>query len=241
MTIKEVVSLLQKEQQYNLPSRFHCRAIMVKNIAQYCDLLSELKKIANVRVVKTDEIFSGADVMPAYQNLEAERYQNEWIILTGVSEYLRLFSKNEVSDQRFGALWNFKSPSSSTGRIIIPLWGCGMQWFDSALNLNGDLRQEDYYYDCTDNNFSEPILDLLVLSRKFEQYTSQIEAEKGNLIIGLRDWFEYWENPSRMNTQFVLLTKQSKEITPTNGTISIRVMNDIMFKGALRGGNGDLP
>ena len=67
MTIKEVVSVLQKEKLNNLPSRFPCRAIMVKTIEQYCQLLSELKKISDIRVIKANEIFSNADVMPNTQ------------------------------------------------------------------------------------------------------------------------------------------------------------------------------
>ena len=63
------------------------------------------------------------------------------------SEYLRLFSKKEQLDRRFASLWSYQAPASSTGRIIIPLWGCEAQWFDSALNLTGDLRQQDFYYD----------------------------------------------------------------------------------------------
>ena len=75
MTIKEAVSILQKEKLNNLPSRFPCRAIMVNTVEQYCQLLSELKKISDIRVVKTNEIFSSADVMPKYLNLSAAAYR----------------------------------------------------------------------------------------------------------------------------------------------------------------------
>lgn len=71
MTIKEVVSILQKEKLNNLPSRFPCRAIMVKTVEQYCQLLSELKKISDIRVIKTNEIFSSADVK-AYYSLDCD-------------------------------------------------------------------------------------------------------------------------------------------------------------------------
>ena len=57
MTIQQVVALLQQEKQANLPSRYPCRAIMVKNVEQYCQLLSELKKISDIRVVQSSEIF----------------------------------------------------------------------------------------------------------------------------------------------------------------------------------------
>ena len=147
MTIKEVVSGFQREKQEAVTSRFPCRAIMVKNVKQYCELLSELKKISDIRIVQVSELFSNADVMPCFENLKAPQYQNQWVILTGISEYLRLFSKKEQLDRRFASLWSYQAPASSTRRIIIPLWGCEAQWFDSALNLTGDLRQQDFYYD----------------------------------------------------------------------------------------------
>lgn len=79
MTINEVVSVLQKEKLNNLPSRFPCRAIMVKTVEQYCQLLSELKKISDIRVVKSSEIFSSADVMPQYSNLTSATYHDDWV------------------------------------------------------------------------------------------------------------------------------------------------------------------
>ena len=71
-----VSSILQKEKLNNLPSRFPCRAIMVNTVEQYCQLLSELKKISDIRVVKTNEIFSSADVMPvSYTHLDVYKRQ----------------------------------------------------------------------------------------------------------------------------------------------------------------------
>ena len=82
MTIKEVVAGFQREKQEAVASRFPCRAIMVKNIRQYCELLSELKKISDIRTVQVSELFSNADVMPRFENLKDPQYQNQWIILT---------------------------------------------------------------------------------------------------------------------------------------------------------------
>ncbi|MBR4291497.1 MAG: BREX-4 system phosphatase PglZ [Oscillospiraceae bacterium] len=228
MTIKNVVAGLQKEKQEAIASRFPCRAIMVKNVAQYCKLLSELKKISDIRIVKSSELFSNMDVMPKYEKLKAAKYQNEWLILTGVSEYLRLFSKKEAIDRRFASLWSYQAPASSTGRIIIPLWGCEAQWFDSALNLSGDVRQQDFYFDCSDPNENEQNLNLLVLSGVFDQYITKLDAIKGDLKIGLQDWFEYWEDPASDGEEFVLLTKRCNSVQTTNGSVSIHVVKDTL-------------
>ena len=122
MTIQEVVAMLKKEKQTSVPSRFPCRVIMVRNIQQYCDLLSELRKLNDVQFVPTQELFSNIDVMPKYENLKNECYRKKWVVLTGVSEYLRLFFKSEQTDRRFAGLWSYQAPASSIGRILIPLW-----------------------------------------------------------------------------------------------------------------------
>ena len=239
MTIKEAVSVLQQEKRNKLPSRFPCRAIMVKTVAQYCQLLSELKKISDIRVIKAREIFSSADVMPKYSNLSTAAYRDEWVILTGVSEYLRLFSKKEEADRRFAALWSSQVPATSLGRIIIPLWGCEAQWFDPAINLKGDLRQVDFFFDCADDEQEEQRMDLLVLSGMFEQHISEFKQGTGTLFFGLQEWFEYWENPSALNTKFVLLTKRFNSISSIRGNINVHVVNDTLsfIREKMTGGN----
>lgn len=228
MTIQEVVAILQKERHYAVPSRFPCRAIMVKNISQYCELLSELEKISDIRTIQTAELFNNADVMPKYEHLKDQKYKDKWLILTGVSEYLRLFAKSEVNDRRFASLWTYQAAATNCGRIIIPLWGCEAQWFDKALNLDGDERQKDFYYDCCDNNAEEQSMNLLVLSGEFDKYIKRLECVHGDLKIGLQEWFEYWQDPNPDKTDFVLLTKRFRSVNTTNGNISVHVISDTM-------------
>ena len=220
--------MLKKEKQTSVPSRFPCRVIMVRNIRQYCDLLSELRKLNDVQFVLTQELFSNIDVMPKYENLKKDCYREKWVVLTGVSEYLRLFSKSEQTDRRFAGLWSYQASANSVGRIIIPLWGCEAQWFDKSLNLSADLRQQDFYYDCTDSCSVDQKMNLIVLSGKFEHYIEKLEAMQGELKIGLQDWFEYWLDPVPDKKDFVLLTKRFRNVSPTNGDISIRVISDTL-------------
>lgn len=237
MIIKETISELKKERENNLPSRFQCRAIMVKTIKQYCLLLCELKKICD-KVITADEIFLSKDVMPGYLNLSAPSYQDKWVILTGVSEYLRLFSKKEATDKRFTGLWFKQAPANSPGRIIIPLWGCEPQWFDHAINLNSDPRQTDFYYDCTDDEQQnqnqdqdqdqEQEMNLLVLADVFEKHISEFKKDNNRLFVGLKQFFEYWQNPNESNTQFVLATKHFNSVASTLGTINVRVCSDFL-------------
>jgi len=228
MTINEVVDSFQKEKQEAVASRFPCRAVMVKTIEQYCSLLSKLRKISDIRVIQASELFTGEDVLPKYQNLQAKEYQNVWVILTGVSEYLRLFSRKEINDHRLLCLWNHQVPACSIGRIIIPLWGCEAQWFDKSIGLAWDLRQNDFFYNCSEPDTPEQLLNVLVLSGMFKQYVWRLENIHSVIILGLREWFDYWSEPVSDNTNFVLLTNRFDSIATTNGNISIHVLSDTL-------------
>lgn len=145
MTIQEVIQKLQAEKQHEVPSRYHGRAILVNDIAQYAALLTALKQISGARVIGLDELFSGADVMPNYQNLTDKAYEDQWVILPGVSEYLRLFHINEETAQRLGHMWHHQFAAKSTGRILIPLWGCETLWHDPALGLSETCFNEQWH------------------------------------------------------------------------------------------------
>lgn len=228
MTIHDIVESLQWEKKNSVTSRFPCRAIMVKNIRQYRELLSELKKISDIRLVQMSELFTNSDIMPRYASLKNDKYKDEWLILTGVSEYLRLFAQNEAVDRRFSELWHYQAAASSKGRIIITLWGCEAQWFDQTLKLMSDERQKDFYYDCVDPDEDDQEMRLLVLSNDFEKHTAELETIYKNVAIGLRDWFEYWLDPSDDVGNFMLLTKRWNRVNTTNGTVSIHVIPDTL-------------
>lgn len=228
MTVQEVINVLCEERMKRLPARFHCRAIMVQNVTEYAELLSELKKINDIRVVSVDELFSDADVLPNYEKLTEKEYQNEWLILPGVSEYLRLFHASEESAQRFGTLWKYKSDATSIGRIIIPLWGCETVWFDKALHLSDDLRQKDYFYDCRNIESSSQKLSIQVLSGEFEQYLFELENVRGSAYCGIKDWYASWYNPQPEMTDQLILTRRFRSVRPIDGDIKIHIVRDTL-------------
>ena len=79
---------------------------MVGNVRQYRALIAKLREITGAELVSARELFSSADLMPQYENLTDSKYRDRWIILTGVSEYLRLFSASETEVPNFTNLWN---------------------------------------------------------------------------------------------------------------------------------------
>lgn len=226
MTIDEVIAVLQSERQNNVKSRFPGRAIMCANIAQYCELLSKLREIYGIQIVSGDIIFTGDDLMPEYSNLNKTFDGNEWIVLTGVSEYLRLFSKKELSEPRFGNLWKNMSSSFCSGRIIVPLWGCKAQWFDQALSLNSDERQREFFYDCTDSASIEQKMTVRVVSKEFESYLAELITPQTVVLRDLRKWFDYWSNPNLEATDFVLLTNRCQNIYTVDGDITVSVLSN---------------
>ena len=228
MTIQQVITILQEEKMNHIPSRFHCRAIMVRDIGQYIKLLEELKKINDVKVISIDEIVTDADVMPNYEILTDKKYQDEWLILPGVSEYLRLFHTSEESAQRFGSLWHYQFDAHSTGRILIPMWGCETLWYDTSLHLASDIRQKEYFYDCSGSVGDAQKLSIQVLSGEFEQYLYQLTTSNGTLFCGLKEWYEFWYDPQLDMIDQLILTKRFRSVKPIDGDIRIHVVRDTL-------------
>ena len=227
MTIQEAVEKLRKEKLGGVKARFHCRAIMVDTIEQYARLLKELKKLGDTDVVPLDELFSGADVMPGYEVLTGREYQDKWLILPGVSEYLRLFHASEETAQRFGSLWHFQSDAQTVGRILIPLWGCDTLWYDSALGLCEDERQTEYVLNCSEAGECQQ-MNIQVLSGEFEQHMAELQSNRGYVSYGLKEWYRFWYEPRPDVVDHLILTRRFKSIRPTDGEIRIHVVRDAL-------------
>ena len=227
MKIDQLVEQLQKEKQEQVASRYPCRAIMVNTVDQYCELLKKLKTISGITVFRSDDLFDAADLMPNYEKLCENKYANQWIILPGVSEYLRLFHKSEQASARFAKLWHHQNYGENTGRILIPLWGCVTEWFNPALNLQNDIRQDEFYYDCTDAG-GQQILDITVLSSDFDEYASQMSSVGSQMCVTMQEWYEYWANPVAPYDRQILLTGRHRNVIANSGNVSIHVIRDVL-------------
>ena len=228
MIVQKAIEKLKNEKQQQVPARFHCRAIMVWDIRQYKELLMKLKSLSDTKVVPIDVLFSGADVMPDYEKLISKEYQDEWLILPGVSEYLRLFHTNEENNQRFGSLWHHQYDALSKGRILIPLWGCETLWFDNALHLNDDTRQAEDFFDCCVITEAAQQMNVQVLSDVFDQYAVRFAQEGRSIFHGLREWYQAWYDPQEDIVDQILLTRRFKSVKSTEGDIRIHVIRDLL-------------
>lgn len=220
MKLQESISNLKAEKANKVASRFPCRILLLHSREDYCDAVSSLKALCD-RVVSSDELFTSADVMPAYDKLLEMIKSNEWVWLPGVSEYLRLFYKSEQRTERFAKLWHSMVDASSTGRIIIPLWNCDSLWYDTSLGLRTDERQKDFVYSISDHEATSEQMNITVFSSAFEEYINQLNG-KYTLIFGLREWYDRMLNETQIPTDYYLLTKQARSVSQTMGDVTIR-------------------
>jgi hypothetical protein len=220
MELQESIGILKAEKANKVTSRFPCRILLLHSREDYCDAVSSLKSLCD-RAVSSDELFSSADVMPAYDKLLETVKPNEWVWLPGVSEYLRLFYKSEQRTERFAKLWHTMVDASSTGRIIIPLWNCDSLWYDTSLGLRTDERQKDFVYSISDHEAASEQMNVTVFSSAFEEYINQLSG-KYTLIFGLREWYDRMLNETQLPTDYCLLTKQTRSVLQTEGDITIR-------------------
>ena len=154
MKLYDCIDSLKEEKTRKADCRFPCRVILLHTREDYQSAISSLKMLCD-RTVTPEELFAGADLMPVYDKLINQLKPGEWLLLPGVSEYLRLFYKSEKVSGRFAKLWHSIVDSTNTGRIIIPLWNCDALWHDNALGFQTDQRQDDYIFD-VDNYPSSP-------------------------------------------------------------------------------------
>lgn len=220
MKLQESISDLKAEKANKITSRFPCRILLLHSREDYCNAVSSLKTLCD-RAVTSDELFSSADVMPAYDKLLETIKSDEWVWLPGVSEYLRLFYKSEQRTERFAKLWHSMVDASSTGRIIIPLWNCDSLWYDTSLGLRTDERQKDFVYTISDHDATSEQMNITVFSSAFEEYINQLSG-KYTLIFGLREWYDRMLNETQIPTDYYLLTKQARSVSQTMGDVTIR-------------------
>ena len=84
MELQESIGILKAEKANKVTSRFPCRILLLHSREDYCDAVSSLKSLCD-RAVSSDELFSSADVMPAYDKLLETIKPDEWVWLPGVS------------------------------------------------------------------------------------------------------------------------------------------------------------
>ncbi len=218
MKLEEIIEKLREEK--DVSSRFPCRAILLHSREDYRAAVEELKSLCG-RAVSAEELFTGADVMPAYDRLFEKLKPGEWVWLPGVSEYLRLFYTSEKRSGRFASLWHTMVDASNTGRIVIPLWNCDSLWADAALGLGTDKRQEEFVTSVWNDEVHSEKMNVTVFSSAFEEYTEQLQ-DKYSPIYGLREWYERFSSGGVIPTDYCLLTKQAASVSQTEGDITIR-------------------
>lgn len=215
MQIDDVIDMLLAEQRNKVSSRFPCRAILINSASRYWEVLDKLGQISDVEYLSCGKLCEG-DTLPQFSKLTTQEYENRWVVLTGVSEYLRLFTASEAKLGRFFALWHHQvSDATATGRIIIPLWGCADQWRDPDLKFGSDLRQQDATFWCLDEDGPEENFELVVYADSFREQEALLQTKNNIFFHDLPQWLDYWaKKPQKDAYKFVLITGRYRNILP---------------------------
>lgn len=233
MNIEQATKELRYEQEHGITDRFPCRAIMVAHLTQYVELIEMLRQIPGAELVPSSLLFRGEDVLPNYEALyEFLRENNDkWLILPGVSEYLRLFSANEARRARFGDLWRRLFPAETTkGRILIPLLPCDSIWHDRELHLMDDRRiQEERtrFFDCVGEAKAERFR-FTVYSGGFRRCTELLEKKHGRVFQGIRALHDYFAAPVAAIQDFAVITDRVSSIRQLEGEVSVHVVRSVL-------------
>lgn len=236
VNIEQAIKELCYEQEHRIPDRFPCRAIMVGSVAQYRSLLSRLRQIPGADVVPVSLIFRGDDVLPHYESLIEilKNNSNRWLILPGVSEYLRLFAGSEAKKSRFGDLWRHLFPAdTTTGRIILPLYCCETIWCDTELHLMDDRRIQEgrrRFFDCAAEIEEKDIrrMALTVYAGMFREHKEALSEKHDRVLDGVKALHAYWEKPEMDAADLALITDRLASIRSQDGDVSVHVIRDFL-------------
>lgn len=224
MKLLECLDRLKEEKMLQTACRFPCRVLLLHSRDDYRSALSSLQTLCD-RTISPEELFTGADLMPAYDKVLDNVRPGEWVLLPGVSAYLRMFHKSEQHSGRFAALWHRIVDATDTRRVILPMWNCDALWYDASFGFQSDERQESFVY-TIDNTLLEPEkMHIRVFSAAFEEYIHQLSG-RFSLIIGLREWYEQMLRDASPLQDYCLLTKQTRSVTPVTGDITIQRIDD---------------
>lgn len=232
MNIDEIVKELSNEKSNHVAHRFPCRAVMVPTIEEYNYLLDRLAGICDITLSGDDLCFND-DTLPEYDTL-ADRlstdYADKWVLLPGVSEYLRLFAKYEEMEGAHGpfyVLWHKMLDSQSKTRVIIPLIDCSPAW--ERLRLSDDLRMTDFVIKPDEIPDELPTIQVKVFSDNLADTVLTLENSSAAVLLNIRDWLNVWSDISNpvdpAQTDFILVTAMYRLVEPCNGTLTVRVID----------------
>lgn len=233
MTIDEIIKELSEEKSKGTGHRFPCRAIMVNTIAEYNYLCERMAGICDC-VVTTDMICKGDDIVPDYSciiDALTNELKDQWILLPGVSEYLRLFQSYEETgdlDGKFCSLWNkILDDNQSKARVLIPMINCTNIW--ERLHLSSDLRKKELVFQVGEVPDVQVNIDVKVFPRAMEETVFSMEDITSAVALNMKDWLDIWMNldnpvdPDR--TDFVFITKLYRQVEPCQGVLNVKVID----------------
>ena len=218
LTLQQISDKIAVEK--SLPDRWLVRIIFTHSLAGYNELTTLLRNNCDISVSLSDDRFTtGNDTLPNFNRLKTFIGDNsdKTILLTDVSEYLRLCVKKETSiDGEFRGIWEQQTAVTSLTRIIIPLFGCDDLFARIVPSISE--RQEKYIW-CLSETPDASEYSVSVYSLDFKD---SFLAD----VMGIKAWLASWVDLWAKKANCSVVTKFIKYAEEQRGDVSLKIVDD---------------
>ena len=197
-------------------NRFIARVFFINDLSTYYTFINKLADQADITVRLSEEKYcKGADTVPDLKSLIAFLDDNKEkdILIPHIAEYLRV---GEVTERKASCLYSIINRHvHSKKRVWIPIF-LAEGLFQSVV---GPLDEE---------RFGQYLVEIDTPPKDFSAtaYATAFAKQKGIVdAIGIREWLKLWDD-QKIKTGMSFSTRQIKQISPTNGDYSIKVVAD---------------
>lgn len=212
-SFQEVLKYIETDRDEN---RFVARVFFVNNLRTYYSLVNALSDKADITVRLSNEQFcKGSDTVPDLKALIAFLDDNKGqdILIPHLAEYLRV---GEVTEKNSSCIYSILNRHvHSKKRVWIPLF-LAKGLFQSIV---GALDEERFGQSIIEIDDGPVDFSATAYSKVFAKQKGIVDA------VGIREWLSLWDN-QKIRSGMSFATRQIKQITPTNGDYTLKIIAD---------------
>ena len=210
---QEVLDYIKTDRDEN---RFVARVFFVNNLGAYYSLINTLSDKADITVRLSDEKFcKGSDTVPDLKALIEflDENKDKDILVPHLAEYLRV---GEVTEKNSSCIYSILNRHvHSKKRVWIPIF-LAKGLFQTIV---GPLDEERFGQSIMEIDDSPIDFSATAYSKVFAKQKGIVDA------VGIREWLSLWDN-QKIKTGMSFATRQIKQITPTNGDYTLKIVAD---------------
>lgn len=210
-SLQEAFDYIKTDRDEN---RFVARVFFLNNLQTYFSFVRTLSEIADITIHLSDYC-KGADTVPDLEVLISYLNENKDkdILIPHIGEYLRIGEMTERKSAYIHSILNRHVHSKK--RVWIPIF-LAKSLFQSIV---GPLDEERFGHSLIDVYDNPVDFTVTVYSKVFAEQNGIADA------VGIREWLSLWDN-LEVKSGMSFATRQIKQITPTNGDYTIKVVAD---------------